>query len=119
VIIDDLQRVTDGALLDAIAPHRHRVLTVVAGSPDLLSSRVGVLRSLPVASAGLLLAPTGSLDGAAIGLRRLPPEWTSNPRPGRGILALAGEATEIQIPLPERSGRESHRIPADIAPRTD
>jgi DNA segregation ATPase FtsK/SpoIIIE, S-DNA-T family len=119
VIIDDLQRVTDGALFDAIAPHRHRVLTVVAGSPDLLSSRVGVLRSLPVASAGLLLAPTGSLDGAAIGLRRLPPEWTSNPRPGRGILALAGEATEIQIPLPERSGRESHRIPADIAPRTD
>ncbi len=99
VLIDDLQRLTEPTCIEAAMAHRGRVLLVVAGSPDLLGSRMGVLRSLPTASSGLLLAPTGSLDGSAIGLRRLPAEWTSNPRPGRGILAIAGEAAEIQVPL--------------------
>lgn len=34
-----------------------------------------------------------------IGLRRLPTEWTTTPRAGRGILGLAGDPTEIQVPL--------------------
>jgi hypothetical protein len=98
LLLDDLQRLSDPSCFEAALEHRDRVMMVVSGSPDLLSSRTGMLRSLPVANAGLLLAPSGSLDGSAIGLRRLPNEWTSNPRPGRGILAIAGEATEVQIP---------------------
>ena len=98
VLLDDLQRLVDPTPIEAALTHRDRVLLVVAGPPDLLSSRTGVLRGLPNATSGMLLAPTGSLDGSAIGLRRLAPEWTSNSRAGRGILAVAGEATEIQVP---------------------
>ncbi len=79
--------------------HRDRVLFAVSGPVDFLSSRTGVMRSLPAITAGILLAPTGSLDGSAIGLRRLPAEWTANPRPGRGILGIAGDPTEVQVPL--------------------
>ncbi|MEP7115689.1 MAG: FtsK/SpoIIIE domain-containing protein, partial [Ilumatobacteraceae bacterium] len=99
ILLDDLQRLADASCIEAAMEHRQRILMVVSGSPDLLSSRTGVLRSLPNASSGLLLAPTGSLDGSAIGLRRLPAELLSNPRAGRGVLAIAGEAAEIQIPL--------------------
>jgi hypothetical protein len=58
-----------------------------------------MFRNFPVAGAGLLLAPSGSLDGSAIGLRRLTPEMVANPRPGRGILAVAGEPSDVQVPL--------------------
>ena len=75
------------------------MLIVVTGPPDFLGSRLGMLRNFPMACAGLLLAPTGSLDGGAVGLRRLAPELVTNPRPGRGILAIAGEPTDVQVPL--------------------
>ena len=100
VVMDDLQRLTEADPIEALMAHRDRIFVVVAGSPDLLGSRMGVLRSLPMSTAGLLLAPLGSLDGGAIGLRRLAPEATNNPRPGRGLLAVSGEAVEVQLPLP-------------------
>ena len=56
------------------------------------------MRSLPPMTAGMLLNPTGGLDGGAIGLRRIPQEWTSDSRAGRGILAVAGEPSHIQVP---------------------
>ena len=99
VVIDDLQRLDDSAGVEAALKHRDRVLFAVSGPVDFLSSRTGVMRSLPPITAGILLAPTGSLDGSAIGLRRLPAEWTTNPRPGRGILGIAGDPTEVQVPL--------------------
>ena len=98
VLVDDLQRLTVYDPLEAALADRDRVLIVVSGPPDFLGSRLGMLRSFPMADAGMLLAPTGSLDGTAIGLRRLAPEMVSNPRPGRGILAIAGEASDIQVP---------------------
>ena len=99
VVIDDLQRLDDSTGIEAVLKHRQRVLCAVSGPVDFLSSRAGVMRSLPAITAGLLLAPTGSLDGSAIGLRRLPAEWTTNPRPGRGILGIAGDPIEVQVPL--------------------
>ena len=99
VVIDDLQRLEDATGIEAALKHRDRVLCAVSGPVDFLSSRTGVMRSLPAITAGILLAPTGSLDGSAIGLRRLPAEWTTNPRPGRGILGIAGDPTEVQVPL--------------------
>ena len=99
VLLDDLQRLTSYDPLEAALAHRDRVLLVVSGPPDFLGSRLGMLRSFPVAGAGLLLAPTGSLDGSAVGLRRLTPEMVANPRPGRGILAVAGEPSDVQVPL--------------------
>ncbi|HWM20965.1 MAG TPA: hypothetical protein VNO51_14845, partial [Ilumatobacteraceae bacterium] len=103
VVIDDLQRLEDAEGVEAALKHRERVLCAVSGPVDFLSSRTGVMRSLPAITAGILLAPTGSLDGSAIGLRRLPAEWTSNPRPGRGILGIAGDPTEVQVPLVTQS----------------
>ncbi len=99
VLLDDLQRLTSYEPLDAALSHRDRVLLVVSGPPDFLGSRLGMLRNFPVAGAGLLLAPSGSLDGSAVGLRRLTPEMVANPRPGRGILAVAGEPSDVQVPL--------------------
>jgi hypothetical protein len=98
VLVDDLQRLTVYDPLEAALAERDRVLLAVSGPPDFLGSRLGMLRSFPMASAGMLLAPSGSLDGTAIGLRRLAPEMVSNPRPGRGILAIAGEASDVQVP---------------------
>ena len=103
VVIDDLQRLEDAEGVESALKHRERVLCAVSGPVDFLSSRTGVMRSLPAITAGILLAPTGSLDGSAIGLRRLPAEWTSNPRPGRGILGIAGDPTEVQVPLVTQS----------------
>jgi S-DNA-T family DNA segregation ATPase FtsK/SpoIIIE len=99
VLLDDLQRLTSYDPLEAALAHRDRVLLVVSGPPDFLGSRLGMFRNFPVAGAGLLLAPSGSLDGSAIGLRRLTPEMVANPRPGRGILAVAGEPSDVQVPL--------------------
>jgi len=56
------------------------------------------MRSLPASRAGIVLAPTGNYDGNAVGLNRLPPDALLNPRPGRGLLAVGGEAVEIQVP---------------------
>jgi hypothetical protein len=104
VVIDDLQRLDDAAGVEAALKHRQRLLCAASGPVDFLSSRTGVMRNLPAITAGILLAPTGSFDGSAIGLRRLPAEWTANPRPGRGILGIAGDPTEVQVPLVTVSG---------------
>lgn len=98
VLIDDLQRVEKADGIEAALGHRDRMLMVVASSPDFLTGRAGVMRSLPPMTAGMLLNPTGGLDGGAIGLRRIPQEWTSDSRAGRGILAVAGEPSHIQVP---------------------
>ena len=117
VLLDDLQRLSSYEPLEAALSEGSRVLLVVSGPPDFLGSRLGMLRTFPMAGAGLLLAPTGSLDGGAIGLRRLSPELVANPRPGRGILAVAGEPSDVQVPLvdadsPTRGFRRTRGFPA-------
>ncbi len=99
VLVDDVQRLADQDLLQPAIDADGRALIAIAASADFLSSRTGVMRTLPAADGGLLLAPQGPLDGSAIGLRRLPDEWVANPRPGRGILAIAGEARQVQVPI--------------------
>jgi len=44
-----------------------------------------------------LLPPSSPLSRTGV-LRGVAPESTSSSRAGRGILAIAGEATEIQVP---------------------
>ena len=100
MLIDDLQRLDDSAGIEAALKHRDRVLLAVSRSARLPRQPDGrdaqpARRSRPACC----WRPTGSLDGSAIGLRRLPAEWTTNPRPGRGILGIAGDPTEVQVPL--------------------
>ena len=99
VVVDDLHRLEDGSGIQAACTHPGRVLVAVACPPDLLGVRTGVMRGLPAVTAGVLLAPAASMDGAGLGLRRLPAEWTTGTRPGRGVLVLSGEPTEMQVPL--------------------
>ena len=61
---------------------------------------IDALRLFPTARGGVLMAPTGFSDGGAIGISgRLSEEQRANPRAGRGLLGIAGELREIQIPL--------------------
>jgi len=109
VLYDDLQRLPDSDCIEAAVAERERVLMVVSGAPDFLDGRTGSLRPLPAARAGIVLAPTGNYDGNAVGLKRLPPDAMLNPRPGRGLLAVGGEAVEIQVPFID--GRPAADLP--------
>jgi DNA segregation ATPase FtsK/SpoIIIE, S-DNA-T family len=46
---------------------------------------------------GLLLCPRGPLDGDLLGVRTAA---ATEPLPGRGVLAVRGLATPVQVPLP-------------------
>ncbi len=98
ILIDDLNRLDDATVLKPLLGTAEPF--VIASAPaDTLSARMGVMREMPSLGAGILLAPQSGLDGNAFGLRRLPEELISDPRPGKGVLALAGEAIQIQIPI--------------------
>jgi S-DNA-T family DNA segregation ATPase FtsK/SpoIIIE len=51
------------------------------------------------AKAGLLLSPPSTLDGELVSLR-LPRNPVGRTPPGRGILALHGQPSVVQVPLP-------------------
>lgn len=100
VLLDDAQRL-DANVLDfsGLAKRPHVVL--VAGPAEFIDRRSELAKLLPAFGAGLLLCPKSALDGAAVGISgRLPDEVRTNPRPGRGLLAIAGEYREVQVPLP-------------------
>lgn len=100
LVFDDLHRVSiDDLDLDGVFTGERRVAALIAGPVDFLSGRDPVLKAFPAPTSGLLLAPTGFADGAAVGMSgRLSDEQRANPRPGRGLLAVAGEARVVQIP---------------------
>ncbi len=97
---DDVHRIdADDLDLTGIFDGERPVAALIAGPCDFLSGRDATFKAFPTPRSGVLLAPTGFADGAAVGLSgRLSDEQRSNPRPGRGLLAVAGETTEIQIP---------------------
>ncbi len=101
VLVDDLHRIdADDLDLGDLFTSGRPVAVLIAASPDYLTGRDDALKLFPAARGGLLVAPTGFSDGGAIGLNgRLSEEQRANPRAGRGLLGIAGEAREIQIPL--------------------
>ena len=103
IIVDDINRIEDSAVLAPLLAESLDGFVIVTGPSDTFSARMGVMRGLPSIGAGLLLAPQSALDGSAFGLRRLSDEILSESRPGKGVLALAGEATPIQIPTLDES----------------
>ncbi len=104
VLIDDINRVDDADLFKPLLESDRKPLIIAAGPPDVFTPRLGLMRGLPSVGAAFILAPRGGLDGNNFGLRRLSEEWTSNPKAGRGLLAVAGEATQVQVPLTDCSG---------------
>ncbi len=101
LLVDDLHRIdADDLDLGDFFSSGRPVAALIAASPDFLGGRDDALRLFPAARGGVLVAPTGFSDGSAIGLSgRLTDEQRANPRAGRGLLGIAGEAREIQIPL--------------------
>ncbi len=94
----------DGPRLDPEAFDGSRLVArakaiLVSGPVEFMGGRGGLWQRLPTPRAGLLLSPTSALDGSAVGLNgRLPDEVRADPRPGRGLLAIAGEYRQIQVP---------------------
>ncbi len=78
---------------------RSRVAVMVAGSIEEMKNDLrGAISEARKAKAGLLLSPSSTMDGDLVGLR-LARNLVGRTPPGRGILALHGEATVVQVPL--------------------
>jgi S-DNA-T family DNA segregation ATPase FtsK/SpoIIIE len=76
-----------------------RVGLVVAGQLEEMKNEIrGVIVEAKKAKAGLLLSPSSSFDGELVSLR-LPRNLTGRMPAGRGVLALNGEPTVVQVPL--------------------
>ncbi len=75
-----------------------QVAAVVAGQlEDMKMELRGVIGEAKKAKTGLLLSPPSTLDGDLVGLR-LSRNQVGRMPPGRGLLALHGEAVVVQVP---------------------
>ncbi|MFT7601057.1 MAG: S-DNA-T family DNA segregation ATPase FtsK/SpoIIIE [Acidimicrobiales bacterium] len=100
IMLDDAQRI-EAEHIDfaGLAGRPHAVF--LAGPLDFVDGRSDLRKKLPAHRGGLLLSPSGALDGSAVGLTgRLDDDVRVNPRPGRGLLAITGEHRQLQVPLP-------------------
>ena len=102
VLVDDAERFTDTAvgivleqrLRSGQGPH-----VVAAGtSDDLQSTYRGFTLEVRRSRCGLLLSPQSTLDGDLVGAR-LSRTTGGRVHPGRGLLAVRGELTPIQVAL--------------------
>jgi S-DNA-T family DNA segregation ATPase FtsK/SpoIIIE len=98
-------------------------LVVIAGTTQELSVGFrGFVVDVRRARAGLLLAPSGPLDGEVLGVR-LPRHVGEHVPAGRGMLVVRGVVTQLQVALPtpiERSEGQpqtvTERVPSDGPP---
>ena len=99
LLVDDAQRLNaDDIDTSGLAGRSHAIL--LSGPIEFMGGRGGLWQKLPAPRAGLLLSPTSALDGGAVGLSgRLPEEVRADSRPGRGLLAVAGEYRQVQVPV--------------------
>lgn len=99
IMVDDAHRLeVDDIGLSKLLHAEHPVVLVVAGAVDFVSRRSGFLRTLPRMRSGIVLAPSGSGDGSAFGLSRIPDAALAEGRAGRGLLVSNGEWREHQLP---------------------
>ncbi|MAT04031.1 MAG: hypothetical protein CL424_03185 [Acidimicrobiaceae bacterium] len=101
LFIDDAHRWSgpvDGvqALLDGPGPRA----VVMAGPTEFFGSRTDLTRALPARTA-LILTPKSGMDGSSFGVRRIADEVLRDTRAGRGVLAVAGEVVNAQVPFVE------------------
>jgi S-DNA-T family DNA segregation ATPase FtsK/SpoIIIE len=104
IIVDDAEAFArseaDEALRDWLrdAPPGKAVVVVGGNLEDVRSEMRGVVAEAKKPKAALLLSPGSSMDGDLVGLR-LPKNLTGRMPPGRGIFALHGDATMVQVPM--------------------
>ena len=109
VIVDDAEAFArseaDEALREWLRDTTPGQVAVVVGGnlEDIRSEMRGVVAEAKKPKAGLLLSPGSSMDGDLVGIR-LPKNLTGRMPPGRGILAMHGEVTVVQVPLAGAGG---------------
>jgi S-DNA-T family DNA segregation ATPase FtsK/SpoIIIE len=103
VLVDDADAIArteaDEAIVTAqkAAPPGTFGIVAAGGIEELKSELKGVAAVARKAKAGILFSPA-SLDGDLVGIR-LPRNLAGRTPPGRGVLALFGEAGALQVPL--------------------
>jgi len=76
-----------------------QIALVVAGQVEEMKSEIrGVIVEARKSKAGLLLSPSSSFDGELVGIR-LARNLTGRMPAGRGVLAVQGETTVVQVPV--------------------
>jgi DNA segregation ATPase FtsK/SpoIIIE, S-DNA-T family len=109
VLVDDVDLLGDGPLADLLSDLARtgrdgRSLVVLAGPTDVLTAAFrGPVAEARRARAGLLLRPSGPHDGELFGVR-LPRRDARHDPPGRGWLAVHGEAVAVQVAVPPDLG---------------
>jgi S-DNA-T family DNA segregation ATPase FtsK/SpoIIIE len=104
IIVDDAEAFArseaDEALRDWLRDAPPGQATVVVGGnlEDVRSEMRGVVAEAKKPKAALLLSPGSSMDGDIVGIR-LPKNLTGRMPAGRGIFAVHGEATVVQVPM--------------------
>jgi S-DNA-T family DNA segregation ATPase FtsK/SpoIIIE len=108
ILVDDVEQVADTAACDLLAELLSATEQQAAGAGDLLVVVAGqgeaftsAYRGLPALArksrCALLLGRCGAAEGDLAGVPI--PRTTAGP-PGRGLLALRGDVSPIQVPLP-------------------
>jgi S-DNA-T family DNA segregation ATPase FtsK/SpoIIIE len=103
VVVDDAELLLDTSLDHVLTAHLTGVpnpataVVAAGGTGDLLATFRGLTIPLRRARRGVLLGPSGPLDGDLFGvrLRRGTPA-----RPGRGVLVHGPELTTVQVVQP-------------------
>lgn len=107
LFIDDAHRWDgDAEAIRALLGGSGKRAVIVAGPTEFFNGRNDLLRALP-ARCALVLAPSGSLDAAPFGVRRLADEVMRDRRPGMGVLVVAGELFRVQVPFVPAAGVEA------------
>jgi len=104
LLVDDAEMVVDTPVGQALeefarsAPDSLRALVVAGTTSDLLLGYRGFVSEARRHKVGLLLSPESSLDGDLLGVR-LPRSVIGRGPRGRGVLAVRGHLTSVQVPL--------------------
>ncbi len=104
VFVDDVELLTDTPVGQALEWYAKQIrdeprgLVVAGTTNELLAAFRGVAVEARRSRVGLLLCPESSLDGDLVNAR-LPRSVLGGRRPGRGVLAVRGVVTPVQVPL--------------------
>ncbi len=117
VVVDDADQLDGGpyepvllGLLDRL-PACRDVLVLAGSTPELVGRYHGVTVSVRRGASGLLLGPSGNLDGDVFGVRL--PRRTQR-HPGRGFLVRRGALTAVQVAL---QTSETGAVPPQMQPQ--
>ncbi|HET8601665.1 MAG TPA: FtsK/SpoIIIE domain-containing protein [Segeticoccus sp.] len=101
-VVDLLDHPVEQVLLDHLARQRRTgALVAAAADPADVASRYrGLVAELRRTRSGVLLCTEAPTDGELLGIPRVPVD--DERVPGRGLLAIRGRVTALQVALPSR-----------------